>query len=202
MKETWSLKNVMLMSILGVLFAAIYLLAFQGGLSIQILLTPLGLSRFSFELVYGVWFMAATVAMYIIRKPGVALVTEVLAAGIELFMGNSGGVVVILTGVIQGLGCELAFLLFRYKRFDLRSMTCAGVFAAVFIFGYELLYLEYYKLNPALLLAMLAVRFTSAFVFSALISKIACDGLLRTGVLKNYAIGAGQQDAEIMEDDE
>ena len=202
MKETWSLKNVMLMSILGVMFAAIYLLAFQGGLGLQVLLTPLGLSRFSFELVYGVWFMAATVAMYIIRKPGVALVTEVLAAGIEVFMGNSGGVILLLTGLIQGLGCELAFALFRYRKFNLFSMSCAGFLAATLIFIYELFYLEYYKLSPMLLLAMLMVRFASAFVFSALISKLTCDSLLRTGVLKNYAIAEGQQDAEVMEDEE
>ena len=63
-------------------------------------LTPLGLSAFGFELIYGVWFMAATIAAYIIRKPGAALITEVLASAIELLMGNSGGATVVLTGLI------------------------------------------------------------------------------------------------------
>ena len=113
-KKQWELKDVILMAILGVVFSAVYLAVFQGGLVLSTALTPLGLSNFAFELIYGVWFMAATLAAYLIRKPGVALITEVLAAAVELLMGNAGGLTVVLTGVIQGLGAELAFALFRY----------------------------------------------------------------------------------------
>ena len=80
-----------MMAILGVLFAVVYMAVFYGGTAISVALTPLGLSAFGFELIYGVWFMAATIAAYIIRKPGAALITEVLASAIELLMGNSGG---------------------------------------------------------------------------------------------------------------
>ena len=93
-----------MMAILGVLFAVVYMAVFYGGTAISVALTPLGLSAFGFELIYGVWFMAATIAAYIIRKPGAALITEVLASAIELLMGNSGGATVVLTGLIQGVG--------------------------------------------------------------------------------------------------
>ena len=87
-----------MMAILGVLFAVVYMAVFYGGTAISVALTPLGLSAFGFELIYGVWFMAATIAAYIIRKPGAALITEVLASAIELLMGNSG--------VIAKLACD------------------------------------------------------------------------------------------------
>ena len=99
-KKNWELKDVIMMAILGVVFSAVYLAVFQGGLALSTALTPAGLAPFGFELIYGVWFMAATLAAYIIRKPGVALVTEVLASFIELLMGNSGGLTVVLTGII------------------------------------------------------------------------------------------------------
>ena len=68
-REPWKLKDVVMMAILGVLFAVVYMAVFYGGTAISVALTPLGLSAFGFELIYGVWFMAATIAAYIIRKP-------------------------------------------------------------------------------------------------------------------------------------
>ena len=189
-QSNWELRDVVLMAILGVVFAAVYLAVFQGGLALSTALTPLGLSAFGFELVYGIWFMAATLAAYLIQKPGAALIAEVLASAIELLMGNSGGITVVLTGLIQGAGVELAFALFRYRKWNLLTMSLGGILAAVFIFCYELYYLNYIALAPTLLMTQLAVRFLSAVIFSGVICKLAADGLAKTGVLKSYALGA------------
>lgn len=197
----WKLKDVILMAILGVLFAVIYLAIFNGGLVLSTLLMPAGLSAFGFELIYGVWFMAATIAAYIIRKPGAAFAAEVLAAAVELLMGNAGGLVLLLTGAIQGAGCELGFALFRYRKYNLLSMCLSAICAALFIFLYELYYLQNYLLAPGLLLAKLLVRFVSAMLFSGVIAKLACDGLARTGVLKNYGLSAPRAMVDEAEED-
>ena len=186
----WELRDVILMAILGVVFSAVYLAVFQGGLALSTVLAPAGLGNFGFEIIYGVWFMAATLAAYIIRKPGVALVTEILASVVELLMGNSGGLTVVLTGFIQGLGAEVIFACFRYKKWNLLSMSLASMLSALFIFCYELYYLSYYLLAPSMLAAQLAVRFVSSIVFSGIICKLAGDALAKTGVVKSYAIGS------------
>lgn len=201
-QKTWELKDVIMMAVLGVVFSAVYLAVFQSGLAISTALTPAGLSNFGFEIIYGVWFMASTLAAYIIRKPGVALITEVLASAVELLMGNSGGLTVVLTGLIQGAGAELAFALFRYQKWNLASMSLAGIFSAAFIFCYELYYLNYIALAPGLLAAQLAVRFVSAVVFSGLICKLAGDGLAKTGVVKSYAIGANAGIGKVYDEEE
>ena len=73
--KKWELKDIIMMAILGVILAVS--VAVSGGL----VLSPYCATEFQFFLkIYGVWFMAATLAAYIIRKPGVALVTEVLAS--------------------------------------------------------------------------------------------------------------------------
>ncbi len=197
----WKLKDVILMAILGVLFAVVYLAVFNGGLVLSTLLTPAGLSTFGFELIYGVWFMAATIAAYIIRKPGAAFIAEVLAAAVELLMGNAGGLVLLLTGAIQGAGCELGFALFRYRKYNLLSMCLSAICAALFIFLYELYYLQNYLLAPGPLLAKLLVRFASAVLFSGAIAKLACDGLARTGVLKNYGLSVPRAMVDETEED-
>lgn len=197
----WELRDVILMAILGVVFSAVYLAVFQLGLTLSATLTASGLSAFGFEIIYGVWFMAATLAAYIIQKPGAAMITEVLASAIELLMGNSGGVTVVLTGLIQGAGAELVFALFRYKKWDLTSMSLSAMCAATFIFCYELYYLNYIALAPSLLIAQLLVRFVSAAVFSGVVCKLAADGLARTGVLKSYALGAKISTGKVYDED-
>ena len=79
----WKLKDVILMAVFGVVFAAVYLAVFYVGTAVSVALTPMGLSAFGFELIYSIWFMASTMSAYILRKPGVALITEVLAAAVE-----------------------------------------------------------------------------------------------------------------------
>ena len=203
MKEnTWKLKDVIMVAIIGVIFAAVYMAVFYGGLAISTALTPIGLAAFGFELIYGVWFMASTLAAYIIRKPGVALIAELLASAIELLMGNSGGLTVVLTGLIQGLGAEIVFAAFRYKKWNYVSMSLAGMLSAVFIFCYELYYLSYYLLSPEMLIAQLAVRFVSAIVFSGIICKLAGDGLAKTGVVKSYAIGVAVNTGKIYDEED
>ncbi|MGN1390289.1 MAG: ECF transporter S component [Bulleidia sp.] len=185
----FELRDVILMSCFGILFALIYLAVFNVGMAIAAALTTTGLGDFAFDMIYGVWFMAGTLAAYIIRKPGAGLVAEVLASVIELLMGNSGGIAVVITGLIQGLGTELGFAMFRYRKWDLGSLTIASILSGVFIYGYELFYLQYYLLPIGMHIGHLVIRSISAFIFSALIVKEAGGGLARTGVLKNYAIG-------------
>ncbi len=190
------------MAIFGVVFAGIYLGVFYLGMAISTALTPAGLSADGFELIYGVWFMAATLAAYIIRKPGVAIITEVLASVIEMLMGNSGGVTVVLTGLIQGAGAEIIFAIFRYKKWNYLTMILGSMLSALLIFCYELYYLDYYLLSPAVLAPQLAVRFVSAAVFSGVICKLAGDGLAKTGVLKAYPISATVKKAKVHDDEE
>ena len=115
-------------------------------------------------------------------------------------VGNSGGLTVVLTGLIQGAGAEVVFLLFRYKKWNFVSMSLAGMLSAVFIFCYELYYLNYIALAPSLLIGQLAVRFVSAIVFSGILCKVLGDLLARTGVLKSYAIGAELKQPDVYDD--
>lgn len=106
MSKKWNLKEIILMSILGVVFGIIYLLFFFVGQGITTLLTPLGLGPLGYEFIFGIWFIVSIIAAYIIRKPGVALTAEVIAAVVEVLMGTTAGPTLILSGFIQGLGAS------------------------------------------------------------------------------------------------
>lgn len=184
----WKLKDVIMVGIISVVFAIIYLGFVYFAAFIRPLLTPFGLAPFANEIVFGVWFMAATLAAYIMQKPWVAIIAEMLAALIEVMMGNFYGPMVFISGFIQGLGAEVGFALFRYRRFDLRSLTLASILSAVFSFIWGFFRNSYVGLNMWYVVAMLLVRIISAVVFSAFMVKIIGDGLARSGAVSNYPI--------------
>ncbi|WP_044336942.1 ECF transporter S component [Rossellomorea aquimaris] len=93
------------------------------------LLKPFGLH--ADQLIYGMWFMAATVAFLIIQKPGVALLAEIAASSGEFLMGSEWGLEVLLFGLIQGLFAEFIFLITRYKRHDVFIICTAAVCSAI-----------------------------------------------------------------------
>src|SRR5687768_12065497 len=84
---------------------------------------------------YGVWLLPAVLAPLIVRKPGAALFAELLAAIVSALLGSAWGTLVLLQGLLQGLGGEVGFAAFRYRRFGwpqaLLAAACAGAMAAV-----------------------------------------------------------------------
>lgn len=90
------------------------------------------------ELALGVWLVPAVVGGLIVRRPGAALLTEMVAANIELVLGNQWGIAVLLSGALQGLGVEIVLALLFWRRFGAIVAVVGGVMAAVLeIVGYE-----------------------------------------------------------------
>ncbi len=81
------------------------------------------------QLIYGMWFIAATVAFLLIRKPGVGLLAEVAAASGEFFMGSEWGLAVLLSGVAQGLASEMVFAARGYCKYSIGVAVAAAAAA-------------------------------------------------------------------------
>lgn len=90
-------------------------------------------------LLAGPWLLAGVLGGLIIRKPGAAFATEFIAAAVSTVVigGTQWGFSVFASGFVQGLGAELAFLLFGYRRFGLAVACLAGALAATFESVYE-----------------------------------------------------------------
>lgn len=189
MTKHWKLKEIVLMSILGVVFGIIYLAFFLVGQGIRNILAPFGLAPFGYEIIFGIWFIVSIVAAYIIRKPGVAFTAELIAGVTEVLLGTAAGPGLILAAAIQGLGAEFAFAITKWKDYRLRILILSGVFAAVFSFTWNLFSSGNIALAPALLVAMLAVRIISGALLAGVLGKWLSDKLAKTGVLRGYALG-------------
>ena len=100
-------------------------------------LTARGIQPLLGDVFDGFYIIGGVLVAYIIRKPGAALLGEMLAALIEIPFTGFGAVVLWL-GLLQGLGVELVFLATRYRRFDLLVLMLAGAMGAlVAVIGYS-----------------------------------------------------------------
>jgi energy-coupling factor transport system substrate-specific component len=141
------------------------------------------------ELMLGIWLVPAVVGGLVIRRPGAALFTELVAANVELFLGNKWGAAVLLSGVLQGLGVELALLLFRHRRFGVVVAVLGGVLSAVF----EIAFYEWYSYVAEYSTAWKAIYLGCGMVSGAVIAGVGgwalVRGLAGTGALSAFPPG-------------
>ncbi|KQC46588.1 thiamine ABC transporter permease [Geobacillus sp. Sah69] len=138
------------------------------------------------QLIYGMWFIASSLAYLLIRKPGVALLAEIAASSGELVMGSQWGLEVLIYGVVQGLFAELVFAAFRYRRFDVFVVSLSAVGATV-----GSLIMDFYKgyieaLAPWNMVLFLLARFVGAVLISGVFAVSLAKALEKTGVTQMW----------------
>ena len=185
----WKLQEVIFVAMLCVVFGVVYLAATYLSTGLVAVFTPMGIGPMGYEVVFGVWFMVSTLAPYIIQRPGVAIVSEIIAAVIEVLLGNMFGPMVIVTGIVQGVGAEAAFAIGRYKSYTMRDMLLASVLCCVVSFLWSFIRSGYLAFSVPVLVLFFVVRLVSSVVFAGLLSKAIGDGLAKTGLIKGYALG-------------
>jgi len=181
--QGWTLKETLIVTVLGAVFAVLYLAWVQVWLIAQAVFGSL-----TMDVVMGFWFLASIVAAAIIRKPGVAFAAEVLASGVEILLGSPGGLILLLSGAIQGAGAEAVFAATRWRNYSLPVLMAAGVGAAVFSFAYTWIRFNYGALEPGVLIAMFALRCASGALLGGWLGHVIVEALYRTGALSGLAI--------------
>ena len=83
------------------------------------------------------WLIAGVVGGLVIRRPGAALLCEVIAALVSMLPGTQWGATVLVSGILQGLGAEIAFAILGYGAFGLAAAMLAGALSAPLEAVYE-----------------------------------------------------------------
>ncbi|RFU11671.1 thiamine permease [Rhodobacteraceae bacterium W635] len=182
-QSVWTLRETLVTAVLGAVFGVLYLGWVQLWLVLQAVFGAV-----TMDVVMGFWFIVSIIAAAIIRKPGVALVSEVMAAAVQVLLGSPAGVLLLLTGLVQGAGAEAVFAATRWRRYSLPVLMAAGMGAAVFSFVYTWIRFDYGSLAPGLLIAMFALRLASGALLGGLLGHYIVKALYRTGVLSGLAI--------------
>lgn len=180
-KSTWRVVDIVVASVLSVAVGVIFWLWSAGYgfiAALTVAFPPIG------GLYGGGWLIAGVIGALVIRKPGAALYCELVAAIVEALLGSSFGFTVLLSGLVQGLGAEIIFAVFRYRRFTLPVALLAGALAGVAMGINDSLV---YNVEWAFVWKLVYTLFgaISGAVIAGLLSWLAVRGLARTGALGN-----------------
>jgi energy-coupling factor transport system substrate-specific component len=136
----------------------------------------------------GVYVIAGVLAAYVIRRPGAALLAEMIAALVETPL-SPFGLIILWLGLLQALGTEAVFAATRYRRFDLPILMLAGVVGALAVlFGRFYVAFGYANLAIEVQAIRLVAVILGGALFGGLGAKLIGDALVRTGVLNNFPI--------------
>lgn len=187
--NSWRVIDIVTAAVLGVACGLLFWVwnsVGYAGFKALDTLTP-GLSG----LVTGIWFTGGVLGGLIIRKPGAAVFVEVIAASVSALIGSQWGIETLYSGLAQGLGAGLIFLLFAYRRFDLTVAILAGIGSAVGAFILEL----FLSANLAMSLQFNIIYLTCMVISGAILGGVLCHylvkALAKTGALDRF--GAGRE---------
>jgi len=184
----WRVVDIVVASVIGVASGVVF---WAWGLAWTPLSGLLGFTPGLEGLLSGGWLFAAVLGGLVVRKPGAAVYTEVVAAVVSMLIGTQWGFSTLLWGIVEGLGAEIVFALFLYKSWRLGVALLAGAGAgiavglmdtsfssiAAFAFEYKLVYI--------------VSAVVSGVVLAGLLPWLAMRGLARAGALDRFAAGRG-----------
>ncbi len=134
------------------------------------------------------WLVAGIVGGLVIRRPGAALFTELLAAIVSALIGTQWGLTVLVSGFLQGLGVELGFAIFGYQLFRWAPLLVGGFLGGAFEAVYEW-YSYWTDWGFGYKLAYLFLLGGSVAIFGSLVSVALTRLLANAGALNPFPPG-------------
>ena len=133
-----------------------------------------------------VFWIGVLLAAFIVRKPGAALITGVIQGLVEMVAGTPFGLTALGWTTLQGLGVEVGFLIFRYRRWDWVSLGLASFLAGPFNFPLTFVTFDLGS-APLFGLPPFIFEWILAFFLGAGVTMLLAGGLNRTGALRGTA---------------
>jgi energy-coupling factor transport system substrate-specific component len=183
---TWRVVDIVVAAVLGLAVGLVFFAwNFVGdtvGDALKLVFPPLK------GLVGGMWLLGGVLGGLIIRKPGAALLVEFVAALVPALIGNQWGLATLASGLLQGLGAEVVFLLTFYRAWNLVVAMVAGAVAGLFEWPYEILawYAGWPTYQKGWYLVFLML---SGAILAGVGAWLLQRGLARTGALDRFESG-------------
>ena len=141
----------------------------------------------------GPFLFAGVLGGLVVRKPGAAVFTELVAAVIEALAGSQWGLSVLLSGAIQGLGAEIVFAVLLYRSFGPVTALLAGAGAGL---GEDVVdILTYYVGKRPEFLITYGITTVVSGAVVGLLSWLLVRALAATGALDRFAAGSSARRA-------
>ena len=181
--NAWTTMDIVIVAVIGVVFGFLnspFGLVYQ---SFQAAFGPIGAN------IFGVFNISQCLAMFIVRKPGAALVNMLINGLVQMLSGNPAGAITLGWGVTQGLGAELIFWSTGYAHFDWKVMFLAGAWSNVFSNFWTYGVYGFGGQPVGTLILGTVVGFFTYGIMSGLVALGIGVALQRSGVLRAFRAG-------------
>ena len=140
------------------------------------------------ELTFGIYLLSASLPMYIVRKPGVAVFGALVTAGVNLLLGSPYGLQLVLAGVLQAIGLEIGYAILGKYEGNMKNMVVGSILGAILVLCRD----AYFWGSPmcygtSIAIGVIVVRLLSATVIGIILVKVITAALVKTGVLKGFS---------------
>ena len=180
----WRVVDIVVAAVLGVAAGLVFWL---WSLAYQPLSVVLGLTPGLEGLTAGGWLFAGVLGGLIIRRPGAAIFTSVVAGVVEALLGNAWGTGNIIFSVVQGLGAEIGIALFAYASSRIYVAIVAGALSGVANVLITIP-LYYSGVVPMVVTVYAISAIFSGVVLGGIVAWALARGLARAGALARFPI--------------
>ncbi|WP_182113295.1 MULTISPECIES: ECF transporter S component [unclassified Actinotalea] len=190
-RAAWALRDIVVLAVLAAVFGFLYWALVQAWGGLQVAMGPLG--DLAQNALMGGWIVVAPLAVFVVRRPGAGIAAEIGAAFVEFaFLGSPAGPTLLIAGLVQGGGAELAFAVTRYRRFGWPTFLASGLTAVTASFLWAGTTADWWHQDHLVLRVVL--QLLSGLLLTGVLAKVLAEGLLRTGVLDNFPAGRDRWD--------
>lgn len=137
--------------------------------------------------VAGIWIISAILVPSIVRRPGIALIAALISAFVESLFTH-WGLISLSSGLAQGLGAELIFLIFLYRRWDFPILALASVSSAALSYFVDYFLYDYARLSKIIVTVQFISFLISSILLSAYLTLYIVRRLKKLGVLNRFLI--------------
>jgi len=180
----WRVVDIVVAAVLGVAAGLVFWL---WSLAYQPLSVVLGLTPGLEGLTAGGWLFAGILGGLVIRRPGAAIFTSVVAGVVEALLGNAWGTGNIIFALVQGVGAEIGIAIFAYASSRIYVAMVAGALSGVANVLITIP-LYYSGVVPMVVTVYAVSAIVSGIVLGGVVAWALARGLARAGALARFPI--------------
>jgi energy-coupling factor transport system substrate-specific component len=183
----WRVVDIVVASVVGVASGVIF---WAWGLLYAPASAALDVTPGFSALLGGGWLFAGVLGALIVRQPGAALYTELVAAIVSALLGSAWGFGTLESGFVQGIGAEIVFALFLYANWRVYVAILAGGLSGLFMSLNDIFYWAV-GTDSTYQVTYVICGVISGAVIAGLVPYLVVKALARAGALSRFP--AGQQ---------
>lgn len=182
MDKKFKTKEVVIIAMVAAVIGVIYTLLDYAYMPLSAILGTVFM-----ELTFGIYLLSASLPMYIVRKPGFAIFGGLVTAGVNLLLGSPYGLQLVLAGLLQAVGMEIAYAVDKYEG-SMKCMVIGSVLSAILVLCRDgFFWGTPWAYGTTIAIGVVVVRLLSATVIGIILVKVITAALVKTGVLKGFA---------------